>query len=83
MRVAGAMVGGKEVLRNPYFEAGNPLWNHYKCGDDKWVALAHLSPDKFWPLLCKAMGLEALKKGPSVQHDGQQNEELPEADLHS
>mgnify|MGYP001767645841 FL=1 len=23
MRVAGAMVGGKEVVRNPYFEAGN------------------------------------------------------------
>jgi len=44
--------------------AGNPLWNHYKCGDDKWIALAHLSPDKFWPLLCRAMGLESLEKDP-------------------
>jgi len=44
--------------------AGNPLWNHYKCGDGKWIALAHLSPDKFWPLLCRSMGLEKLEKDP-------------------
>ncbi|MFC2000490.1 CaiB/BaiF CoA transferase family protein, partial [Chloroflexota bacterium] len=44
--------------------AGNPLWNHYKCGDDQWIAMAHLSPDKFWPLVCRAMGLEALENDP-------------------
>jgi crotonobetainyl-CoA:carnitine CoA-transferase CaiB-like acyl-CoA transferase len=54
-----ANLWGMRIARK---SAGNPLWNHYKCGDDKWVALAHLSPDKFWPLLCKAMGLEALEK---------------------
>ncbi len=41
--------------------AGNPLWNHYKCADEKWIALAHLSPDKFWSPLCKAMGLDELE----------------------
>jgi len=56
-----ANLWGMRIARK---SAGNPLWNHYKCGDDKWVALAHLSPDKFWPLLCKAMGLEALEKDP-------------------
>lgn len=45
-------------------KAGNPLWNHYRCADDKWIALAHLSPDKFWPLLCASMGLESLEKDP-------------------
>jgi len=44
--------------------AGNPLWNHYKCGDGKWIALAHLSPDKFWPMVCHSMGLEELEKDP-------------------
>jgi len=44
--------------------AGNPLWNHYQCGDDKWIALAHLSPDKFWPIVCRSMGLEELEKDP-------------------
>ena len=56
-----ANLWGMRIARK---SAGNPLWNHYKCGDDKWMALAHLSPDKFWPLLCKAMGLEALEKDP-------------------
>jgi crotonobetainyl-CoA:carnitine CoA-transferase CaiB-like acyl-CoA transferase len=56
-----ANLWGLRVARK---SAGNPLWNHYKCGDDKWIALAHLSPDKFWPLLCQAMGLEALEKDP-------------------
>jgi len=44
--------------------AGNPLWNHYKCSDGKWIALAHLSPDKFWPMVCRSMGLEELEKDP-------------------
>ena len=44
--------------------AGNPLWNHYRCGDDKWIAMAHLSPDKFWPIVCRSMGLERLEKDP-------------------
>ncbi len=56
-----ANIWGMRIARK---SAGNPLWNHYKCGDDRWIALAHLSPDKFWPLLCQAMGLEALEMDP-------------------
>ena len=56
-----ANLWGIRIARN---SAGNPLWNHYKCADDKWIALAHLSPDKFWPIVCRAMGLEELEKDP-------------------
>ncbi|MBM3133184.1 MAG: CoA transferase [Chloroflexi bacterium] len=56
-----ANLWGFKIARS---SAGNPLWNHYKCADDKWVAMAHLSPDKFWPALCRAMGLEHLEKDP-------------------
>ena len=41
--------------------SGNPLWNYYKCKDDKWIALAHLQPDKSWPNLCKAMNILHLE----------------------
>ena len=44
--------------------AGNPLWNHYRCKDDKWIALAHLQPDKFWGNVCKSMNLEQYEKDP-------------------
>ncbi len=50
--------------RSARTDASNPLWNHYKCSDDKWIALSHLSPDKFWPVLCRSMGLEALENDP-------------------
>ncbi len=43
-------------------KAGNPLWNHYQCGDGKWVALAAMSSDRFWSNFCKALGLENLEK---------------------
>jgi crotonobetainyl-CoA:carnitine CoA-transferase CaiB-like acyl-CoA transferase len=56
-----ANLWGMKTARN---SAGNPLWNHYKCADDKWIALAHLSPDRFWPIVCRAMGLEELEKDP-------------------
>jgi len=54
-----AGISGMYVSRK---NAGNPLWNHYKCGDGKWIALAHLSPDKFWPIVCRSMGLHELEK---------------------
>ena len=59
--------------------AGNPIWNYYKCADNKWIALAHLSPDKFWPLVCSAMGLEHLEKDPrfdSMEHRTVNSQEL-------
>jgi crotonobetainyl-CoA:carnitine CoA-transferase CaiB-like acyl-CoA transferase len=44
--------------------AGNPLYNHYRCKDDQWIAIAHLDPDRYWPKVCKALGLEALQQDP-------------------
>jgi len=55
---------GKEFPRLLRAEAGNPLYNHYKCKDDKWIVIAHLQPDRYWPNVCKAMGLEELEHDP-------------------
>ncbi|MDY6968295.1 MAG: CoA transferase [Spirochaetota bacterium] len=55
------------TMRLARTQAGNPLWNHYKCKDDKWVALAHLQPDKFWSGFCKSMGLEHLENDPKFK----------------
>jgi crotonobetainyl-CoA:carnitine CoA-transferase CaiB-like acyl-CoA transferase len=40
--------------------AGNPLWNHYRCRDDKWIALAMLQSDRYWEDFCKALGRSEL-----------------------
>jgi crotonobetainyl-CoA:carnitine CoA-transferase CaiB-like acyl-CoA transferase len=54
-----AGIGGGWVYRR---SAGNPLFNHYKCKDGKWIALVLVPPDKYWPTFCRAMGLEQLEK---------------------
>ena len=55
---------GQEFPRLLRSEAGNPIYNHYKCKDDKWIVIAHLQPDRYWPNVCKAMGLEKLEHDP-------------------
>ncbi|OGO06311.1 MAG: hypothetical protein A2Z76_00300 [Chloroflexi bacterium RBG_13_56_8b] len=55
---------GKEFPRFIRAEAGNPIYNHYQCKDEKWIVIAHLQPDKYWPNVCKAMGLEELEHDP-------------------
>jgi crotonobetainyl-CoA:carnitine CoA-transferase CaiB-like acyl-CoA transferase len=55
---------GKEFPRLLRAEAGNPIYNHYKCKDGKWIVIAHLQPDRYWPNVCKAMGLEKLEHDP-------------------
>jgi crotonobetainyl-CoA:carnitine CoA-transferase CaiB-like acyl-CoA transferase len=55
---------GKEFPRLLRAEAGNPIYNHYKCKDGKWIVIAHLQPDRYWSNVCKAMGLEELEHDP-------------------
>ncbi len=37
-------------------DPGNPLWNTYKCGDGRWLALAILTTDPHWPVVLEALG---------------------------
>jgi CoA:oxalate CoA-transferase len=53
-----------EFPREVRAKAGNPIYNHYRCGDDQWIALAHLQPDRYWPKVCGALGLDGLIEDP-------------------
>lgn len=37
-------------------DPGNPLWNTFKCGDGKWLALACVTTDPHWPVVMEALG---------------------------
>ena len=39
----------------------NPLANHYKCGDGKWLLLGELESDRFWSSFCDAIGIKDLE----------------------
>ena len=55
---------GTGFPRNARADAFNPLWNHYRCADDKWLCLGMLQADRYWKDLCTAMGLSELIEDP-------------------
>jgi crotonobetainyl-CoA:carnitine CoA-transferase CaiB-like acyl-CoA transferase len=60
--MAAPAILGSEFPRETRVEAGNPIYNHYRCRDDKWLAIAHLDlTNRYWPRLCKALGIEHLE----------------------
>ena len=75
---APAMLG-QEYPREIRAEAGNPMYNHYRCRDDRWIAVAHLQPDRYWPSFCKAMELAHLEQDPrfnTLEARGKNKKEL-------
>jgi crotonobetainyl-CoA:carnitine CoA-transferase CaiB-like acyl-CoA transferase len=61
----GLMLGKGFYLNKPTVQlhrktARNPLWNYYKCQDGKWIVLAMLQAQRYWPSVCKALGADQL-----------------------
>jgi crotonobetainyl-CoA:carnitine CoA-transferase CaiB-like acyl-CoA transferase len=55
----------KSTKKYSRLDPGNPLWNTYKCGDGKWLAMAILQSDPHWPVVLEALGApEALAGEP-------------------
>lgn len=77
--MAAPSILGDEFSRGKRAEAGNPIYNHYKCRDGKWLALAHLQPDIYWPKVCKALGITEMENDPrfdTIEKRGENGKEL-------
>lgn len=77
--MAAPAIWGQEFPREVRAKAGNPIYSHYQCKDGKWLAIAHLDPDRYWPKVCKAIGIEDLENDPrfnSIKARGDNAEEL-------
>jgi crotonobetainyl-CoA:carnitine CoA-transferase CaiB-like acyl-CoA transferase len=46
-----------------------PLINYYRTKDDRWVCLCYLNGDKWWPDLCRHLGIEHLADDPMYVDD--------------
>jgi crotonobetainyl-CoA:carnitine CoA-transferase CaiB-like acyl-CoA transferase len=57
LSLSAKLMLGFALPRMPRAQAINPLWNHYRCADDKWLALSMLQPDRYWAKLCEALGI--------------------------
>ena len=59
-----SLLAGKPRERQLRKKAKNPLVNHYRCRDNRWILLAHFQPDRYWPPFCRALGLTDLQDDP-------------------
>jgi crotonobetainyl-CoA:carnitine CoA-transferase CaiB-like acyl-CoA transferase len=57
---ANTLVTGQTPPRHDRRAARNPLWNHYRTRDERWIFLVMVESDRYWPALARAIGLEAL-----------------------
>jgi crotonobetainyl-CoA:carnitine CoA-transferase CaiB-like acyl-CoA transferase len=73
-----ALYKGLEIPNIDREKVKNPIWNSYQTSDGRWMQLAMMQSERFWPDFCKAVGR------PELQHDSrfdsderrQQNNEL-------
>jgi crotonobetainyl-CoA:carnitine CoA-transferase CaiB-like acyl-CoA transferase len=59
-----ACTSGRPVARHARERSRNPLGNHYKCADDKWIMLAEPQSDRFWHVFCDAVGISDIENEP-------------------
>ncbi len=57
---ANTLVTGQTPPRHDRRAARNPLWNHYRTRDERWIFLVMVESDRYWPAFTSAVGLGAL-----------------------
>ena len=57
---ANALITGETPPRHDRRAPRNPLWNHYRCGDERWLFLVMIDSDRYWPSFAKAVGRPEL-----------------------
>jgi crotonobetainyl-CoA:carnitine CoA-transferase CaiB-like acyl-CoA transferase len=60
LSVSALLMMGFAMPRTSRKSAGNPLWNHYECGDGQWLSLGMLQPDRYWADFTKVLGKPEL-----------------------
>jgi crotonobetainyl-CoA:carnitine CoA-transferase CaiB-like acyl-CoA transferase len=60
LSVASRLMLGGEMPRFSRRATFNPLWNHYRCRDDRWIAFAMAQADRWWASFCKVLEREDL-----------------------
>jgi crotonobetainyl-CoA:carnitine CoA-transferase CaiB-like acyl-CoA transferase len=56
LSVSSRLMLGGEMPRFSRQYTFNPLWNHYRCQDDKWIAFAMAQADRWWADFIRVLG---------------------------
>ncbi|MBI1817000.1 MAG: CoA transferase [Deltaproteobacteria bacterium] len=68
LSVAARLMMGFAIPRQSRALTVNPLWNHYRCADNQWIALGMIQPDRYWVDLCRALGRPELGSDPRFEN---------------
>jgi CoA:oxalate CoA-transferase len=60
LSLSSRLMNGFAFPRMARSRAFNPLWNHYRCQDDQWIALGMLQADRYWAAFCRVVGRPEL-----------------------
>lgn len=61
---AYTLVTGETPPRHDRKAPRNPLWNHYRCQDGRWLFLVMIEADRYWPAFTRAVGRPDLAEDP-------------------
>ncbi len=64
LNLASRLVLGSGMPRTSRTWTFNPLWNHYRCQDDRWIALGMLQADRYWKKFCETIGAHEIANDP-------------------
>lgn len=56
----------------------NPLWSTYEAKDGKWLIVAALQADRYWPDFCQVLGLDKVKSDPRFNNINTRREHAEE-----
>lgn len=74
MDISGALTTGQEVPKLSRRQVGNPLFNYYRTRDGRWLQLAMIQSDAYWPAFCQAIGREEWEHHPRFSSHSQRRE---------
>lgn len=75
--IVAAMTYGFELPKGGSGGTPNPLVANYVCADGKILVLMMLQHNRFWPILCRAVGREDLLADPRFNPDATRAQNLP------
>lgn len=58
--------------------ARNPMYNCYRCADEKWLMLSMIQSDRWWPDFCKAIDHPELEKDARFEDSAKRRENCVE-----
>jgi crotonobetainyl-CoA:carnitine CoA-transferase CaiB-like acyl-CoA transferase len=61
---SNSLVTGQTPPRHDRRAPRNPLWNHYRCQNDRWLFLVMIDSERYWTTFARAIGRVDLAEDP-------------------